>query len=61
MTLTRKGWARIYVEKHSDIPPVKDIIREMSEFEFDYLPPDLIAPFPNILRWCIRISSMGWI
>ena len=34
----RKGYGRIFVEKESDIPAVKEIIRKMGEFEYDYLP-----------------------
>lgn len=45
----RKGYGRIFVEKESDIPVVKEIIRKMDEFEYDYLPEKLIAVFnPNI-------------
>lgn len=44
-TLTHKGYGRIYVESETDIPKVKQIIEELDEFEFDYLPGKLIAPF----------------
>lgn len=44
-TLTHKGYGRIYVEKNEDIQKVKDIIKKMSEFEFDYLPKELITTF----------------
>lgn len=48
----RKGYGRIFVEKESDIPVVKEIIRKMDEFEYDYLPEGLIAVFnPNIKRF----------
>ena len=50
-TLTRKGYGRIYVENEGDIPRVREIIKEMDEFEYEYLPDDLIAPFgeyPNV-------------
>ncbi len=43
--LTRKGFARIYVEKPEDVEAVKKIIKKLDEFEFDYLPESLIAPF----------------
>lgn len=33
----RKGYGRIFVEKEEDIEKVKDIIRKMDEFEFEYL------------------------
>ncbi len=41
--LTHKGYGRIYVEKTADIDRVKEIIREMDQYEYDYLPVDLIA------------------
>lgn len=44
-TLTRKGYARIYVEKHDDVDKVKNIIKELNEFEYGYLPERLVAPF----------------
>ena len=48
-TFPRKGYGRIFVEKESDIPKVKEIIRKMDDFEYGYLPEDLIAVFnPNI-------------
>ena len=36
----RKGYGRIFVEKESDIPIVKEIIRKMDDFEYGYLPED---------------------
>lgn len=45
--LTRKGYARIYVENRNDISRVKDIIRELDPFEWEYLPDKLIAPFAD--------------
>src|SRR4051812_45031150 len=44
-TLTYKGYGRIYVETEADIQKVKDVIKELDPFEFDYLPADLIVPF----------------
>lgn len=45
----RKGYGRIFVEKEEDIAKVKEIIRNMDEFEYDYLPEKLITVFnPNI-------------
>lgn len=47
-TFERKGYGRIFVEKEEDIDKVKDIIRMMDEFEYDYLPSKLITVFnPN--------------
>ena len=49
---SRKGYGRIFVEKEEDIPKVKEIIRKMDEFEYSYLPEDLIKVFdPNIKRF----------
>lgn len=45
MHLPWKGYGRIYVEKEEDIQKVKDIIKEIDEYEFDYLPENLIAVF----------------
>ncbi|HEX2900877.1 MAG TPA: hypothetical protein VHS96_14235 [Bacteroidia bacterium] len=50
-TLTRKGYARIYVSKPEDVERVRAIIKELDEFEYGYLPDSLIAPFtefPNV-------------
>ena len=48
-TFPRKQYGRIFVEKEEDIAKVKDIICKMDEFEYDYLPKDLIGVFdPNI-------------
>lgn len=44
-TLTRKGYARIYVHNPDDVPKVAAIIRKLDEFEYAYLPEKLIAPF----------------
>jgi hypothetical protein len=41
--LTHKGYGRIYVDLPEHIEMVKAIIQEMDEFEFGYLPKDLIA------------------
>ena len=45
MKFPHKGYGRIYVDKQEDIQSVKDIIKEMDEFEYEYLPDDLIAVF----------------
>lgn len=45
MHFPRKGYGRIYVEKQEDVQKVKDIIKNMDEFEYDYLPDNLIAVF----------------
>ena len=46
----RKGYGRIFVEKEEDIEKVKDVIRKMDEFEFEYLPNDLIAVCDSNIR-----------
>jgi hypothetical protein len=43
-TFTRGGYGRIYVRHSSDIPHVREIIRMMDQFGYEYLPDDLIAP-----------------
>jgi hypothetical protein len=46
----RKGYGRIFVEKESDIPIVKEIICKMDEFEYEYLPGDLITVFDSNIK-----------
>lgn len=51
-SFTRKGYGRIYVEDQKYIERIREIIKEMDAFEYDYLPSDLIVPFseyPNIV------------
>lgn len=45
MTFSRKGYGRIFVQKEDDIDKVKSIIKEMDEFEYEYLPKDFIGVF----------------
>ena len=42
---TTKGYGRIYVMERSHIDSVKHIIKEMDQFEYDYLPDDFITVF----------------
>lgn len=51
-TFTRKGYGRIYVDKPENIKNVKQIIKEMDEFEYEYLPDSLIAPFSDYPNLC---------
>lgn len=44
-TFRIKGYGRIYVENEADIEQVKNFIKEIDEYEFGYLPDNLIAPF----------------
>lgn len=46
-TLSHKSYGAIYVKDPSDIDKVKKIIKEMDEFEYDYLPKGLIKPFSD--------------
>jgi len=46
-TLTHKGYGRIYVDLPEHIEMVKAIIKELSEFEFEYLPKELITVFTD--------------
>lgn len=47
MNLTHKGYGRIYVDNTENIQRVKDIIKEMDAFEYDYLPKELITVFTD--------------
>ena len=51
-TLTHKGYGRIYVKSKEDIEKVKGIIKELDEFEYGYLPSDLIALFADYPITC---------
>ena len=42
---TKKGYARIYVEKTEDISKVHNLIREIDEYEWDYFPEGLVTTF----------------
>lgn len=51
-TLTHKGYGRIYVDSEENIEKVKEIIKRLDEFEYDYLPKNMIAvytDFPNVV------------
>lgn len=45
MNFERKGYGRIFVQKEEDIQKVKDVIKEMDEYEYGYLPEKLIVVF----------------
>lgn len=36
--LKHKGYSKCFVEKESDVLRVENILKEISEFEFDYMP-----------------------
>ena len=51
-TFTRKGYGRIYVQKSSDCEKVEEIIKELNEFEYEYLPKRMFAHidhFPEVV------------
>jgi len=41
----RKGYGRIYVRTQDEIEKVKAIIKNLDEFEYGYMPKDLITTF----------------
>lgn len=45
MRFPRKDYGRILVQKEEDINKVKSIIKEMNEFEYEYLPDNFIGVF----------------
>lgn len=45
MNFERKSHGRIFVKTEEDIEKVKKIIKEMDDFEYEYLPKDFIAVF----------------
>ena len=45
MKLYEKGEARIYTDKEENIEKISAIIKEIDEFEWEYLPDDLITVF----------------
>ena len=47
MKFEHKGYGRFYVENEEDIAKVKEIIREIDDFEYSYLPEDLITVFSD--------------
>lgn len=49
--LRRKGFSRIYTDKQENIDKIKEIIRIMDEFEYDYLPDDLISVFDGKIEY----------
>lgn len=48
MSFDYKGYGKIFVEKESDIEKVKEIIKEMDDFEYSYLPSNLIGVFEKV-------------
>ena len=51
-TLTHKGYGRIYCETVDDIAKVHDVIKELDEYEFGYMPKGTVTTFneyPNVV------------
>lgn len=51
MKLFEKHEARIYTDKVENIEKVKELIKELDEFEYEYLPKDLIAVFNGTIDY----------
>lgn len=47
MKFPHKGYGRLFVESEEDITKVKEIIKKMDDWEYAYLPDDLIAVFSD--------------
>lgn len=51
-TLTHKGYGRIYVDWNDHIQTVHNIIKEMDEYEFGYMPSDIVthaSDYPKVV------------
>lgn len=44
-TFQHKGYGRIYVDSFEDINKVKAVIKEMDDYEYTYMPENLITTF----------------
>ena len=51
-TLSPKNYGAIYVNDPKDIEKVKEVIKGMDEFEYGYLPSELIKPFAEYPAVC---------
>lgn len=61
MTFDYKGYGRIFVEKEEDIQKVKDKIKELDDFEYGYLPVDLIRVWRGDLddiTYCYKFDEL---
>lgn len=45
MMFPYKDYGRIFVEKEEDIDKIKEIIKEIDDYEYTYMPDDLITVF----------------
>ena len=46
-TFTKKGYGRIYVSEMGNIPRIKEIIKDMDDFEYTYIPWDHLFADPS--------------
>lgn len=44
-TLPHKAYVIIYVDKHENVKKVEEIIKEIDEFEYEYLPEGMVTTF----------------
>lgn len=44
-TFSRKGYGRIFCNKEEDVPKIREIIERMDDFEYEYLPDELITVY----------------
>jgi hypothetical protein len=49
---TRKGYGRIYVDKKENIEKVKEEIKTMDSFEYEYLPEEMITTIEEYPSVC---------
>lgn len=59
-TFTHKGYGRIYVEDAESIEKVKSVIRQIDEYEYTYMPGELItlySEYPNV-RYVHKFSDL---
>lgn len=45
MTFEHKGYGRIFTDSEENVEKIKEVIKEMDEYEFGYLPKDLITVY----------------
>lgn len=61
MTFEYKGYGRIFVENEKDIQIVKNKIKELDNFEYEYLPDDLIIVWRGDLddiTYCYKFDKL---
>lgn len=51
MKLFEKHQARIYTDKQENIEKIKEVIKEIDDFEAGYIPKDLIAVFDGKIEY----------